>query len=118
VPFNKLVVVPKLVEDLDQEKRRSKKEEEDCDSSSLDGKVRADEAGKNGRAPLGVPDIVNKEDEHQKAIDAVDTDDRMSTDPKVLAKGIAVVTEADKDLKRVYHQVSVLCSEQTCPMQA
>jgi len=117
-PFHKLVVIPKLVEDLaDDNKAETKKDPEDCDPA-LGGKVAADEAGKNGRTPLGVPDPVpSAQDEHQMAIDAVDTNDNMSTDPKVLAKGIEVATQADKDLKRLNHQMKVLCSEPSCPMQ-
>jgi len=114
--LNKLVVIPQLVNDLSVDGKPPK--EADCDPT-LQGKVFADEAGTNGRTPLGQPDPPPKaEDENQKAIDAVDTDDKMATDPKVLAQGIAVAEQAEKDLKRVVHRVQLLCSEPTCPMQA
>jgi len=119
LPFHKLEVVPKLVADLNEERNAAQKAAEDCDSSSLNGKIVADEAGKNGRTPLGVPDPPpNRKDEEMKAIDAVDTDDNMSVDPKVLSKGIKVAEEAQKALNRIVHKIKVLCSEQSCPMQA
>jgi len=89
----------------------------DCDPE-LTGKVEADEAGKNGRSPLGQTDPpVKASDVHQMAIDAVDTDDNMSTDPKVLAAGVAVAEAAEKSIRKVEHRVKLLCSEPTCPMQ-